>query len=458
MTDAARSSAEAGGVEAEQLAVDGVVVGAERPAEVLDAPGRLAELGHRRLHGDRAEVGVVDPDVGAPGPQVLVGQQLLGVVHRRGGDLGRLEDRHGLVERALDDPLGHEVVDLAGALLAPDRVDVVGVVGQVGSVDGPEHPDGDAGRGARDGQPLVVGGAVGVARGAGVEAVADPAGAGAELVEGEGRRLDEPGQRLDEVDVDELPLTAVHVAVVERHHHRVGGGEGGDPVGQHERRQGGRPVGLADHVGEAAHRLGQRAVAGAVALGAAPAVAGDVQHHDVRVGGVHRLVVDAPALEGARPVADDQHVADVEQPVEQLLALGLAQVERDAALVAADALPHEADAVAAVAPRAHRVAGAGRLDLDDLGAELAERGAHHRARGEGRRFDDPQPVQRTGSAGRGDRAGRFRHGGRQGAARGPGSRAAWRRCTRCGTARGAAARARPCARRPRRRRARGWRR
>ena len=189
------------------------------------------------------------------------------------------------------------------------------------------------------------------------------------------------------------PLAAVHVAVVQRHHHRVGGGQRGDAVGEHERRQRRRPVGLADDVGEAAHRLGQRAVAGPVALGPAPAVAGDVQHHDVRVAGVHRLVVDAPALEGARPVADDQHVADGEQLVEQLLALGLAQVERDAALVAADALPHEADAVAAVAPRAHRVAGAGLLDLDDLGAELAERGAHHRAR---RRASPPRrPAARA---------------------------------------------------------------
>ena len=41
---------EAVGVESEQLAVDRVVVGAERPAEVLDAPRRLAQHGDGRLH------------------------------------------------------------------------------------------------------------------------------------------------------------------------------------------------------------------------------------------------------------------------------------------------------------------------------------------------------------------------------------------------------------------------
>src|SRR5919106_1025909 len=345
-------------VDAEQAAEDGVVVGPERTPEVLDPARRVGQDRDRRLHGRRPQVGIVDGDEGAPGAQVLVLDELLRVVDGRRRQLRRLEDPHGLVERALADPLGDEGVELDGAVPAADRVHVGGVVGQVGPVDRPEQAHSDTWRRAGDRQPVVVGGAVSVAGRAGVEAVVRPVRDDPELGEGERLRLDQAGPGLDQVDVDELPAAAVDVAVVEGHDHRVGSGEGGDPVGQHERRQCGRPVGLSGHVGEPAHRLGQRPVAGPVALGPAPAVAADVEHHDAGMGPVDRLVVDAPSRQGARAVGDDEDVADVEQPVEQLLPLRLAEVERDAALVAAHALPGEADAVAAVAPRAHRIAGA----------------------------------------------------------------------------------------------------
>ena len=110
---------------------------------------------------------------------------------------------------------------------------------------------------------------------------------------------------------------------------------------------------------------------------------------------VDRLVVEAPAQQGARAVADDEDVADVEQLVEQLLAVGLAEVECDAALVAADALPHQADAVLLVTPGPQRVTGTGLFDFDDLGAELAEHGGHHRPGHQGCGVDDPESVQRA---------------------------------------------------------------
>ncbi len=323
---------------------------------------------------------------------MFVGPELLGVVDGRGGDLGLLEDRHGLGQGALHHPVGHQLVDLAGPVLTLDGVDVVGVLGQLGPVDGAVDPHGDGGRGAGDGQPLVIGGAVGVAGGAGVEAVAHPTGAHAQLVERQGGRLDQAGQRLDQVHVDELAPAAVDVAVVQRHHHRVGAGQRRHPVGQHERRERGRSVGLPGDVGEPAHGLGQGAVPGPVALGSASPVAGDVEHDHPGMGRVHRLVVDAPSRQRAGPVADHQHVADVEQLVEQLLSLGLAEVEGDAALVAAHALPHQADAVAPVTPGAHRVARHRRLHLDDLGPELAQGGADHRPGGQGGRLDHPQPA------------------------------------------------------------------
>ena len=205
--------------------------------------------------------------------------------------------------------------------------------------------------------------------------------------------LDEAGQRLDEVDVDQLPAAAVHVAVVEGHHHGVGRRQGGHPVGQHERGQGRRPVGLTGQVGEPAHGLGQGAEARAVALGPTPPVAAHVEHDESRVALVHRLVVDAPAGQRTGPVVDDEHVAHVEETVEELLTLGAAEIQGDAALVAAHALPHQPDLVLAVAPGAQGIAGPGLFHLDDVGAELAHGRGHQRAGGQCRRVHHPHPVR-----------------------------------------------------------------
>ena len=190
------------------------------------------------------------------------------------------------------------------------------------------------------------------------------------MAEGEGGRLDEAGQRFDQVDVDQLAATAVEVAVVERHHHGGRGRLGGHAVGQEEGWERRRSVGLAGHVGEATHRLGQGAEARPVALGATTAVPADVEHHDLGMRPVHRLVVELPRLERAGPVVHDEDVAHREEPVEQLLPVGRPQVHRHALLVPAHALPEEADTVLLLAPRAQRVADAGLLDLDDLGPEL----------------------------------------------------------------------------------------
>ena len=262
------------------------------------------------------------------------------------------------------------------------------------------------GRRAGDGDPPGVRGLVRVARRAGGEQVADAAGDDPELAVGQGCRLDQAGERLHQVDVDQLAAPAVEVAVVQRHHHREGGGLGRDAVGQEEGWERRGAVRLAGDVGEAAHGLGQGAEPRAVAGGAAPAVAADMEHHEAGMGLVHRLEVEAPLGQGAGAVVHDDHVADVEQPVEQLLAVGAPEVERDTALVAAHALPEEADAVLELAPGAQGVADARLLHLDDVGAELAQRRGHHRARGQRGGVDHPEALE--GPA-------RLSHCGRRGA-------------------------------------------
>ncbi len=109
---------------------------------------------------------------------------------------------------------------------------------------------------------------------------------------------------------------------------------------------------------------------------------------------------DVPALESPRPevLADD--VGAGRQPAEQVLALGAAQVDGDPlAPSALDRPPHRV--VLAVgaggegADGAHEVAPDGVLDLDDLGAHLAEQAGAEGRPDASADVDDPQPGERS---------------------------------------------------------------
>src|SRR5829696_377278 len=85
------------------------------------------------------------------------------------------------------------------------------------------------------------------------------------------------------------------------------------------------------------------------------------------------LVPQPPALQGAGPEVLDHDVGLGYEPPRQLLALGLAQVQRNGLLVTGDDRPPQRLALLAVPPPlAHRVALAGRLDLDDLGPKVRQ--------------------------------------------------------------------------------------
>ena len=75
----------------------------------------------------------------------------------------------------------------------------------------------------------------------------------------------------------------------------------------------------------------------------------------------------------------------------------LAQVQRDGFLVARVHRPEEVMAVEfGLAPGAQRVGRARRLDLDDLGAHVAEQPARERTRDQRADLDHPDAVQRAG--------------------------------------------------------------
>ena len=105
---------------------------------------------------------------------------------------------------------------------------------------------------------------------------------------------------------------------------------------------------------------------------------------------------DVPALEGARAEVLDDHICRGRESPEQFLALGLAQVERDALAAAALDGPEQRVAVLERTDLAHEVARAGLLDLDDLGTHLAELSRAER-RGDARtEIEHAQPFERPG--------------------------------------------------------------
>ena len=149
---------------------------------------------------------------------------------------------------------------------------------------------------------------------------------------------------------------------------------------------------------QAAHTLGDLIHARPVAIRPALAEAGDAAVDEPRVDRAQLVVVDPePTLDVGAVVLDD-HVGVLRELLEDRHALGLAQVQRDAALVAVQVLEVEPVAIAA-----HAVAGApaGHLDLDGLGAPVDEL-AH--ARRAGARAGEIEDVV----AAEGERRGRSR--------------------------------------------------
>ena len=153
---------------------------------------------------------------------------------------------------------------------------------------------------------------------------------------------------------------------------------------------------IAHDVAQAAHRLADRAEAGLPRIGPGLPEAGDADHDQARIDRRQLGPAEAPLLHRAGPEVLEQEVGLLDQVLEQRLAVGLAQVERDRLLVARDDRPPQRLAVRLLAaPDAHRVALARRLDLDDLGAEVAEQLAAERAGQQGAEFDHAQARERA---------------------------------------------------------------
>src|SRR5207248_4936034 len=128
-------------------------------------------------------------------------------------------------------------------------------------------------------------------------------------------------------------------------------------------------------------------------------VAGHARDHEPRVHGPELIGPEIPPLECPRPEVLDQDVALLGEREQELLTTFLAQIQRHAFLVPRlDGPPERPALVAGMTPLSKRVRLPRRLDLDDLGAHVAEQPAGERPGEQHAELDDthagkgPRPV------------------------------------------------------------------
>ena len=130
------------------------------------------------------------------------------------------------------------------------------------------------------------------------------------------------------------------------------------------------------------------------------AVARDRAEHDLGVDLLQLLEAEAALGERAGAHRLDHRVGVADELEVDLDRLGLAQVERDAALVAVDVEVQQRVALDDRPRHLADVVALGRLDLDDVGAEVGEEAAEL-ARAEQRALDHPDTVEEGGTIGHG---------------------------------------------------------
>jgi hypothetical protein len=181
-----------------------------------------------------------------------------------------------------------------------------------------------------------------------------------------------PGRHaLEHRHLDLLPLARARLVVERREHGRQHGhraGLVGDDRGHvarlaHERRL---------SRGEAGGRLDDIVVRGFFPVGAGrpEAVRADVD--DTRVDGAERFVRHAEAPRGLRPIVVEQHVGALGEPEQHAPGGLLLQIEHDRTFVSIDRQVERAHGGVAHRAELPRGIAFGRLDLDDVGAEVTE--------------------------------------------------------------------------------------
>jgi hypothetical protein len=209
------------------------------------------------------------------------------------------------------------------------------------------------------------------------------------------RLVDHPRQRRGEqVDLHVLPATGA-VPVLQGREHPDGGVEAGEHVEDGDAGPVGFPVGVAGEAHQPADGLDDQVVAGQPGTLLTAAEAADRGVDDTRVGLGHGRVVEPEPRERARPEVLEHDVGAGDQPARHVEVVGVLEVQGDRPLVAVDPEEVGRDPVAHRGlPRAGVVA-LGALDLDHLGAQVAQ---EHRGVGAGQdpgEVGDQQSRQRS---------------------------------------------------------------
>ena len=160
----------------------------------------------------------------------------------------------------------------------------------------------------------------------------------------------------------------------------------------------GRPVGIAGGVADAAHRLADRAEAGLVRPRAGLAEPGDVHEHERRVRRGERRRSRCPsarACPGLKFSSTTSTCAGEVARRRRARARSRRSIATDRLLRAIAGHQRLRPSIEH-APPPHRVAGPGRLDLDHLGAEIAEQLTGERAGDERAELEDAQARRGPG--------------------------------------------------------------
>ena len=374
---------------------DRVGVVAEVRRRRAHAARRARELGHDARHLDVVAVARVLREDHVAGTVVRVFGDVL-----RGEDLARwhlrlVERGHRLGDAARRGPLADGRVDLRDARDATGVAREVGGRGQIGAADLLHQPLEDAVAVAGH-EHIAVAARIGVRRRDAGQRAARGFTDRAERAVFRNEAFHDVEHRLVQRHVDHLAEAAVDLVVIEREQHadravqrRQRVADGDAAAHRHATR-------LAGEVAQAAHRLADDTEAGPVTIRAGLAIARDAQDDEAGVDRGERVGPETPAFERAGAKVLDQHIGLGDQPAREVLAFGLAQVERQRPLVARLHLPPDRRAVLQQPPVAQRIPGTRRLDLDHLGTELAEQLAGERTGDELTHLDDAHALQGRG--------------------------------------------------------------
>ena len=320
--------------------------------------------------GQLADTGLVDGGEHTAGAGDLgVHHQTVDGVHGAGGAAGVVEQLVDFVDGVLLGPgrdllpqgsvVGHAVLDLQEAgvgLQLGAAHDVAQEAVELVVAGGNDH--------------VAVLGGEGIVRIGGLIPVADALGDTAGGLIDHGDILHGGRHRIHQSHIHlftQAGLLLVHQSGQNAHRHV----QGAQHVAQGGSGAGSGTAGPAAGAHEAAHGLADDIIAGTLAQGAGVAEAGNRAVDDAGVDLFQNIIAQAQLFHGAGAVVLQNHVGLLHQFLEDLLALGLLQVQSDAHLAAVEVGVIHAVAVDERSHFAGIVAALGIFDLDDRGAQVS---------------------------------------------------------------------------------------